>query len=215
MSPAQECRGPWPGEVGKPLLELVSRHHKSVGLDVAPSGRGVDDVAIMHVCYPFEIKDFVGETARYVERFRPRLTIVNSTVGVGTNARDRRENRHRGGTQSGPRKHARMPRRALHYDKFIGAMDATPVRMPQSILNRSASELECYPPRGERARQTHRDDLFRPHDRLVAEVERYCDQLGQDYDENRGLLRGSQFFPSVKYFPGIIGGHCVMPTSRF
>jgi len=44
------------------------------------------------------------------------------------------------------------------------------------------------------------------------EVERYCDQLGQDYDEIAAFYEEVKFFPSVKYFPGIIGGHCVMPN---
>src|SRR5260370_10266591 len=44
------------------------------------------------------------------------------------------------------------------------------------------------------------------------EVERYCDQSGQQYDEIVSFWEEIKFFPSVKYFPGIIGGHCVMPN---
>lgn len=44
------------------------------------------------------------------------------------------------------------------------------------------------------------------------EVERYCDQLGQNYDEVASFYEEIKFFPPVKYFPGIIGGHCVMPN---
>ena len=54
-----------------------------VGVDVTPPVEPIGDVAVMHVCYPFEIDDLVGVTARYIERFRPALTIVNSTVAVG------------------------------------------------------------------------------------------------------------------------------------
>ena len=42
------------------------------------------------------------------------------------------------------------------------------------------------------------------------EVERYCDQLGLDYDEVVSIYEEVPFFPRVKYFPGAIGGHCVM-----
>ena len=42
------------------------------------------EVDIMHVCFPFQIKDFVGETARYIELYHPALTVINSTVAVGT-----------------------------------------------------------------------------------------------------------------------------------
>ena len=42
------------------------------------------------------------------------------------------------------------------------------------------------------------------------EVERYCDQLGVNYDEIVSIYEEVPFFPPVKYFPGVIGGHCVM-----
>lgn len=42
------------------------------------------------------------------------------------------------------------------------------------------------------------------------EVERYCDQLGLNYDEIVSIYEEVPFFPRVKYFPGVIGGHCVM-----
>ena len=42
------------------------------------------------------------------------------------------------------------------------------------------------------------------------ELERYCDQLGQNYDEIVSFYEEVKFLPPVKYFPGIIGGHCVM-----
>ena len=71
------------GEIGKPLFELISTRHEAIGVDISPVDR-VEHVDVMHVCYPFQIKDFVGETARYIEFFRPRLTIINSTVAVGT-----------------------------------------------------------------------------------------------------------------------------------
>ena len=46
------------------------------------------------------------------------------------------------------------------------------------------------------------------------EIERYCDQTGADYDEVVSFYEGIKFFPLVKYFPGIIGGHCVMPNIK-
>ena len=51
------------------------------------------------------------------------------------------------------------------------------------------------------------------------EVERYCDRVNQDYAEVTSFYDEIKFFPPVKYFPGLIGGHCVMPNieilSRF
>ena len=46
------------------------------------------------------------------------------------------------------------------------------------------------------------------------EVERYCDQSGQSYEEVVSFYDEIKFFPPVKYFPGVIGGHCVMPNIK-
>ena len=46
------------------------------------------------------------------------------------------------------------------------------------------------------------------------EVERYCDELNQKYDEIASFYEEIKYFPPVKYFPGIIGGHCVMPNIK-
>ena len=43
-------------------------------------------------------------------------------------------------------------------------------------------------------------------------MERYCDHLGLNYDEVVSIYEDITFLPPVKYFPGIIGGHCVMPN---
>src|SRR5262245_27297314 len=72
------------GEVGKPLLELTSKYHNATGVDISPPATKVENVDVLHICFPYQIKDFVGEVARYIELFQPKLTIINSTVTVGT-----------------------------------------------------------------------------------------------------------------------------------
>ena len=60
------------GEVGRPLLELLSTHYRTVGVDIKPPAEPVGEVDVLHVCYPFEIKDFIGETAHYIDKYKPR-----------------------------------------------------------------------------------------------------------------------------------------------
>ena len=114
------------GEVGRPLCELIAQTGAEVlGVDAAPVDLPAPGtVAVMHICFPFEIDDFVGETARYVDRLRPELTVINSTVGVGTT---RAVHERTGGriVHSPVRgKHARMVEELTYYDKFIGPIDA-------------------------------------------------------------------------------------------
>ena len=59
------------GEVGRPLFELISGHHETIGVDISAPVEKLTEVDVLHVCYPFQIKDFVGESARYIELFEP------------------------------------------------------------------------------------------------------------------------------------------------
>jgi UDP-N-acetyl-D-mannosaminuronate dehydrogenase len=200
------------GEIGKPLLELASKNHDAVGVDVSPAPR-IEAVEILHVCYPFQIKDFIGETERYIDLFKPRLTIINSTVAVGTT----RAIAERTGAVivSSPvrGKHARMIEELHMYTKFIGAMDLTAGELAADHFNSIGlnTKLLSSPEATELAKLTE-TTYFGLMIAWAQEVERYCDQSGQEYGEVASFYDEVKFFPTVKYFPGIIGGHCVMPN---
>jgi UDP-N-acetyl-D-mannosaminuronate dehydrogenase len=201
------------GEIGRPLLELVSRRGRGVGVDVQPPAEHVERADIMHVCYPFEIEDFVGVTARYIERFRPELTIVNSTVAVGT-TRAIAERTGAAVVHSPIRgKHARMLDDLLGYTKFIGSLD--PASGKEAVEHFESlgirTRLLSSPEATELAKLTE-TTYFGLLIAWAQEVERWCDQLGQDYDDVAAFYEEVKYLPPVKFFPGIIGGHCVMPN---
>ena len=198
------------GEVGTPLLELVAERHHAVGIDVAPSD-GIEPVDVMHVCYPFEIDDFVGETARYIHRLRPRLTIVNSTVAAGT-TRAIADRTGAAVVHSPVRgKHVRMRDELLKYTKFVGAI--TPASGASAAAHFESigmqSRVLTTPEATELAKLTE-TTYFGLLIAWAQEVERHCDHLGLDYDDVVSFYEEVGFFPPVKYFSGVIGGHCVM-----
>ena len=201
------------GEVGRPLLELVSEHHNAIGVDITPPIGEIEKVDILHVCYPFDIKDFVGETARYIELFRPRLTIINSTVAIGTT----RAIAQRTGTavaHSPVRgKHTRMLDELRKYTKFVGAMDPVSGKYAAEHFESAGlkTRILSAPEATELAKLTE-TTYFGLMIAWAQEVERYCDQVDQAYEEIVSFYEEIPFFPATKYFPGIIGGHCVMPN---
>ena len=202
------------GEVGKPLFELFSTKHDVIGVDLALPER-IEKAEILHVCYPFQIADFIGETARYIELFQPSLTIINSTVSVGTT----RAVAERTGTavvNSPVRgKHARMLQELSVYTKFIGALDAASGAQAAAHFESVGLKTKVLssPEATELAKLTE-TTYFGVMIAWAQEVERYCDQSGQSYDEVVSFYDEIKFFPPVKYVPGIIGGHCVMPNIR-
>ncbi|HLH03514.1 MAG TPA: hypothetical protein VKX25_12135 [Bryobacteraceae bacterium] len=200
------------GEVGKPLLDLVSEYYDAVGVDISPV-QGVGSVDVLHICYPFEIEDFVGETARYIERFQPAVTIINSTVGVGT-TRAVAERTGAAVVNSPVRgKHARMLEELRSYTKYLG-----PVREADGEL--AAKHFEgmgvktrtLSAPEATELAKLAETTYFGLMIAWAQEIERYCDRAGQNYDDVASFFDEISFFPRVKYFPGVIGGHCVMPN---
>jgi UDP-N-acetyl-D-mannosaminuronate dehydrogenase len=204
------------GEVGKPLFEILSGRHRAFGIDVSSRDElaGID-IGVLHICYPFEIADFVAETARYISKFRPALTIVHSTVAAGTT----RAIAKRTGTpvvHSPVRgKHARMAQELQRYTKFVGALDqASGSRAAEHLESAGMGTRVLFPPEATELAKLTETTYFGLLISWAQEVERYCDQLGVSYDEVVSFYREIKYLPPVTYFPGIIGGHCVMPNIK-
>ena len=199
------------GEIGKPLRDVISKHHKTIGVDIAPPAEPPGDIDVMHVCYPFEIDDFIGQTAKYIEQYHPRLTIINSTVSVGT-TRAVAERTGANVVNSPVRgKHTRMTADLLRYDKFVGGIDTESAQRAARHFESVGMKTRVLssPEATELAKLTE-TTYFGLIIAWAQEVERYCDELGVNYDEIVSIYEEIPFFPPAKYFPGVIGGHCVM-----
>jgi UDP-N-acetyl-D-mannosaminuronate dehydrogenase len=201
------------GEVGKPLFQLLSKHYKVIGIDVQPPAEPVGEVDVLHICFPFEIKDFVAESARYIETYKPAVTVINSTVAVGTT----RKVAMRTGTpvvHSPVRgKHIRMLQELGHYTKFVGSLDpASGAHVAAHFTGAGMKAKVLTTPEASELAKLTETTYFGLMIAWAQEVERYCDQTGASYEEIVSFYDEISFFPTTKYFPGVIGGHCVMPN---
>jgi UDP-N-acetyl-D-mannosaminuronate dehydrogenase len=198
--------------VGKPLFDLLSREYDVIGVDISPAER-IEPADVLHICFPFQIKDFIGEAARYIDLFKPALTVINSTVAIGTT----RAIAERTGctvVNSPVRgKHARMLEELGQYTKFVGAIDSAAGEQAARHFESVGLKTKVLssPEATELAKLTE-TTYFWLMIAWAQEVERYCDQSGQSYKEVVSFYDEIKFFPLVKYFPGVIGGHCVMPN---
>jgi UDP-N-acetyl-D-mannosaminuronate dehydrogenase len=203
------------GETGRPLRDLIAQTGADVlGVDVTPVEMPAPGtVPVMHICFPFEIDDFVGAVACYIDRLQPELTVINSTVGVGTTRaiHDRTGGRIVHSPIRG--KHARMLEDLTYYDKFIGPIDADAGALAKQHFESigMATRMMSSPEASELAKLTE-TTYFGLLVTWAQEVERYCEAVGVDYDEVVAIYEQIGYLPPVKYFPGVIGGHCVMPN---
>jgi UDP-N-acetyl-D-mannosaminuronate dehydrogenase len=200
------------GEIGKPLFELVSEYHDAVGVDISPVER-IEEVDVLHICYPFQIKDFNGETVRYIDLFRPALTIIESTVAVGTTRKIAEQTGAVVVNSPVRGKHLRMLDELRMYAKFVGAIN--PGAGEQAARHFESLGLKTkilFSPEATELAKLTETTYFGLMIAWAQEIERYCDQSGQGYDEVVSFYGEIKFLPPVKYFPGPIGGHCVMPN---
>lgn len=201
------------GEVGKPLLEIISARYLTLGVDIAAPKEIPECVDVMHICYPFQIADFSRVTARYIDMFKPNVTVINSTVGVGT-TRQIGEMTGAAVANSPVRgKHVRMQKEICTYKKFVGAADPQIARQVADHFGSVGLQTKILssPEATELAKLTE-TTYFGLMIAWAQQVERYCDATGTDYSEVSSFYEEIQFFPPVRYFPGVIGGHCVMPN---
>ena len=201
------------GEVGGPILELASKHYQACGVDISLPAQPIKEVDVVHICYPWWIRDFVAETARYIELLRPNITIINSTVAVGTTRAIAKQTGAVVVNSPVRGKHAHMLEDLLHYTKFVGAMEPVAAARAASHFQSLGmrTKILCSPEATELAKLTE-TTYFGLLIAWAQEVEGYCDQLNQNYREIVSFYEEVKFFPPVKYLPGIIGGHCVMPN---
>lgn len=201
------------GEVGRPLFELLSERYKVIGVDIAPPSGPVGKVDVLHVCFPFAIKDFVGETARYIDLFKPRLTIINSTVAIGTTRAIAQRTGAAVANSPVRGKHVRMLQELRSYTKFVGAMDPASGNCAAKHFEAAGlkTRILSAPEATELAKLTE-TTYFGLMIAWAQEVERYCDQADQAYEEIISFYEEISYLPTTKFFPGVVGGHCVMPN---
>ena len=200
------------GEVGKPLLEIMKSRYQTFGVDINQPA-SISGCDVMHVCFPFQSEKFCRQVVEYIDQYRPTLTVINSTVAPGTTRSIAVESGTAVVHSPVRGKHVRMQEEMLHYTKFIGALD---LQSGQRAIEHfegvgMKTQLLTSPEASEIAKLTE-TTYFGLLIAWAQEVERYCTKFGANYDEVVSFYDEIKFFPPTKYFPGMIGGHCVMPN---
>jgi len=200
------------GEIGRPLLKILSQSYECIGVDIEPVDIG-RPCSVLHICYPYQIEDFVGATVAYIEKYQPSLTIVNSTVPPGT-TRQIQECAGSSAVVYSPvrGKHARMEEDLLRYKKFVGGFRSHDKRLAIEHFAKAGFATDAFrtPEIGELSKLLETTWLGV----LIGctqEVERLAARHEASFEEVNSFIREIDFLPS-HIFPGVIGGHCVMPN---
>ena len=202
------------GEIGKPLFDLIKQKHEAVGID--KEERELEKACgVMHVCYPYEIDDFIQTTVDYIGKYQPKLTVINSTILPGTTRQI--YNRTKKLIVHSPvrGKHRNMREELIHYTKFIGGVTEEASVMAEEHFTRLGIKTKVLDsPETTELAKLSSTTYFGLLIAWAQEVDRYCKQLSVSYEQVVSIYEEIAYLPQVTYFPGEIGGHCIMPNIK-
>lgn len=201
------------GEVGSALADVIERTQPVLRHDLEPQDFDVQ-IEVMHLCIPYQSQaQFEAAALSYIARFKPGLTVINSTVVPGTT----RTVAMKSGTSvaySPVRgKHAKMRDDLLRYVKYVASPVAEDADSAErhfrfaGMQSRRVSKVETLE-LAKVAETTYFGVLIA----FAQELNRYAERTGADYKETIDFFDEIDFLPKTRYFPGFIGGHCVIPN---
>jgi len=218
------------GEVGRPLYDLLiesgafsvfafdSDKNKMREAEASiPTGR----VDVMHVCIPcYDREKFVSSVLEYIRKFDPEITIINSTVPPGTteeiNQKSNRPVAHspiRGVHKS--REHMKWELR--RWVKYVGGADAKSAELASKHFRKIGLKVKIL----RSSRETELAKLFETTYRawMIAcfqEMHRISRHFNADFDQIVDFLEDTHRvrFDRPPMFPGVIGGHCLIPNTE-
>lgn len=204
------------GEIGKPLYNLIVKSGADVtGIDIEPVAV-TGAVGVMHVCYPFQLeKGFIQITVDYIERYKPSVVIINSTVMPGTTAEIEKVSGVPVVYSPVRGKHTKMEEELLHYNKFIAGLSAEGVQLAETHFQSIGmkTRLISKPDTLELSKLLE-TTYFGLLISWAQELERLAVGVGGDYSELVQLFEEVSYLPPYVFQPGFIGGHCVMPNIK-
>jgi UDP-N-acetyl-D-mannosaminuronate dehydrogenase len=200
------------GEVGSPLLRILSRSFDCTGIDVDPVHIEAP-CSVLHICYPYQIDGFVPVTADYIRTLHPALTIIHTSVPPGTTRQVQEAMPEHLVAYSPVRgKHARMQDDMLHYSKFVAAPRQAALGAALEHLCGAGFRISTLPsPELAELAKLLETTYLGVLIAWTQEMERMAAQYGGTFNDVNSLVEEVAFLPSHIY-PGIIGGHCVLPN---
>jgi UDP-N-acetyl-D-mannosaminuronate dehydrogenase len=214
------------GQIGKAIEDLYNCN--GVICDIYDIGLDLNEMYncdIIHICIPYD-EYFVDACAKYMETLKPEITIINSTVQVGTT----RQLEKFGKVAHSPIRgvHPKLLRGIQTFKMFVGTNDPyvgeivanhyTDLGTGSVVICKSSETTEL----AKLLDTTYYGLCIAFH----KEAKALCDEVGVDFEYamteynssyNAGyehLGKREVMRPVLQDMPGPIGGHCVVPNAK-
>jgi len=202
--------------VGKSLYNVLSAHYPTEILDIYQDTTTIPN--ILHICYPYSDK-FVEITKAYIDKYKPEITVIHSTVKVGT-TRLCGENVVFSPVRG---KHPNLTEGLMTFVKEVACVDnglanevaeyfeKTGMKAGTGMIEEEAefAKIMCTTRYGVDIAVMH--EMYKECEKRGFDFEQVYTRWNEDYNEGYRSLGDKQFVrPVLKYVPGKIGGHCVV-----
>jgi UDP-N-acetyl-D-mannosaminuronate dehydrogenase len=221
------------GEIGNTLFELLTEQEKNFdvyGLDLDQAkmhelGQNRKSIPYqidtLHICLPCSNQqNFERITVGYVDEFKPKLTIINSTVPPGTTLKVAEKCKclvahspSRGVHKSAEHMKWEMKR----WTKYVGGANADAAFVACAHFEKLGLKVKIL----KSSTETELAKLFETTYRawMIAcfqEMHRISKAFGVDFNETVDFLEDTHRlrFDRPVMFPGVIGGHCLIPNTE-
>jgi len=220
------------GEIGRTLFELLKEKEDFTvrGLDLdetkmraarQDTNKLPNKVDTIHICLPCKDQgNFVATVSSYAKQFKPKLLIINSTVPPGTTKKTQ---------QNCKCLVAHSPARGVHkssehmkwemkrWTKYVGGADAQAAETACNHFEKMGLKVKTL----KSCAETELAKLFETTYRawMIAcfqEMHRISRHFNGDFDEAVDFLEDTHRLRLDRpvMFPGVIGGHCLIPNTE-
>lgn len=211
------------GEVGTALANVLLESRQEVACHDPYKHRYADhEYDILHVCIPWA-DSFIDDVQRYTRRWKTHLTIIHSTVPVGTT-------RKIGGMIAHSPTHGVHPnleRGMRTFVKPVAGVCEKSTRAAQYALDgANIPNAKWSSPEATELSKIMCTTQYAWNVILCKEIAAECERLGVPFEEvysqwnaeyNRGyteLGKPEVCRPNLTPMPGPIGGHCLIPNAK-
>jgi len=211
------------GEIGSAVYRLVSESkYKVFGYDIDPK-KSVDSLSkipkpvdVIHIAYPYS-KDFIEVTVGYLQQFKPDLVIVESTVPVGTTEQVFLRYNARVVHSPVRGKHPNIYEHLKFWVKWVGPTTQESGVKAKEYLESLGLKVKV----ANHSRDTELAKLWETVYRAVMiaawqEIHRISKKFNVKVESIAEFI--AEVHQVLKdrpvYFPGYIGGHCLIPNTE-
>jgi len=206
------------GEVGLAVQEILEREFEVMGVDLNLNNWIDVKCEYLHICIPYN-DNFISIVSDYKKKYSPKLTIIHSTVPVGTTKKI-------GGVHSPVQGvHPRLVQGLDTYIKYVGYDNIRDKWVAYNYLRKSFKVKMVQGSDTTELMKVLCLTRYGLHLEIADEMKRACDYFRKDYkqvvtewdiDYNEG---NTKIRPEVRrplYYPpgGKIGGHCCIPVTK-